>query len=57
MLVQKTDRGLNQRISLKLSGRVNSPLSVLTFPQLWVILKEKRSKKENLYSNDSFLDY
>lgn len=28
--------------------RYNTPLPLLTFPQMWTRTKEKRSKKENL---------
>jgi hypothetical protein len=42
--------GLNQILGLNPSNSEYSPLPLLTFPQLWIIIKEKRSKKENNYN-------
>ncbi len=39
-------KGFNRGIGLEPGSHHNSPLPLLTFQQLWKILKEKRSKKE-----------
>jgi hypothetical protein len=44
--------GLNLGIGLKPGNEDKSPTPLLTYPHLWRILKEKRSKKEKIYNND-----
>jgi len=48
--------GLNLTIGHEPGHEQKSPPPLLTYPHLWKILKEKRSKKEKLYNNDNSLN-